>query len=72
MNYEFIFTAYPNVVLVVKKLPANAGNTGSTPGPRRSHMPRSNQAPVPQPMSLCFRAWELQQLKPERPRACAL
>ena len=25
MNYEFIFTAYPNVVLVVKKLPANAG-----------------------------------------------
>ena len=27
---------------VVKKLPANAGDTGSSPGPGRSHMPRSN------------------------------
>ena len=27
---------------VVKNLPANAGNTGSSPGPGRSHMPRSN------------------------------
>ena len=27
---------------VVKNLPVNAGDTGSSPGPRRSHMPRSN------------------------------
>ena len=27
---------------VVKNPPANAGDTGSTPGPGRSHMPRSN------------------------------
>ena len=27
---------------VVKNLPANAGDTGSSPGPERSHMPRSN------------------------------
>ena len=28
--------------IVVKNLPANAGDTGSSPGPGRSHMPRSN------------------------------
>ena len=27
---------------VVENLPANAGDTGSSPGPGRSHMPRSN------------------------------
>ena len=27
---------------VVKNPPANAGDTGSSPGPERSHMPRSN------------------------------
>ena len=27
---------------VVKNPPANAGDTGSSPGPVRSHMPRSN------------------------------
>ena len=27
---------------VLKNLPANAGDTGSSPGPGRSHMPRSN------------------------------
>ena len=27
---------------VVKNLPANAGDTGSTPDPERSHMPWSN------------------------------
>ena len=27
---------------VVKNLPANAGDTGSGPGPGRSHMPRSD------------------------------
>ena len=29
-------------VTVVKNPPANAGDTGSSPGPGRSHMPRSN------------------------------
>ena len=27
---------------VVKNLPANAGDRGSSPGPGRSHMPQSN------------------------------
>ena len=27
---------------VVKNLPASAGDTGSSPGPGKSHMPRSN------------------------------
>ena len=27
---------------VVESLPANAGDTGSSPGPGRSHMPQSN------------------------------
>ena len=27
---------------VVKNLPANAGDTGSIPGPGRSHLPQSN------------------------------
>ena len=27
---------------VVKNPPANAGDTGSSPGPGRSHMPRTN------------------------------
>ena len=30
---------------VVKNLPANAGDTGLTPDPVRSHMPWSNKAP---------------------------
>ena len=30
------------VALVVKNPPANAEDTGSTPGPGRSHMPRGN------------------------------
>ena len=33
---------------VVKNLPANAGDTASSPGPGRSHMPRSGWARVPQ------------------------
>ena len=32
------------VGLVVKNLPCNAKDTGSVPGPGRSHMPQSNQA----------------------------
>ena len=36
---------------VVGSLPVNAGDTGSSPGPGRSHMPRSNWAHVPQLLS---------------------
>ena len=49
---------------VVKNPPANAGDTGSSPGLGRSHMPRSNEAHVPQLLSLHSRACEPQLLKP--------
>ena len=42
---------------VVENLPANAGDTGSSSGLGRSHMPRSNWAREPQLMSL--RVWSL-------------
>ena len=32
---------------VVKNLPANAGDTGTSPGPGRSHMLQSNEARAP-------------------------
>ena len=35
---------------VVENLPANAGGTGSSPGPGGSHMPWSNKARGPQPL----------------------
>ena len=41
---------------VVKNLPANAGDTGLSPGLGRSHMPRSNWAREPQLLSL--RVWK--------------
>ena len=34
--------------VAVKNLPATAGNTGSIPGPGRSHMLQGNYASVPQ------------------------
>ena len=49
---------------VVESSPANAGDTGSIPGPGRSHMPRSNSACVPQLLSLCSRARKPQLLSP--------
>ena len=49
---------------VVGNPPANAGDTGSSPGPGRSHMPRSNWARVPQLLSLRSGAREPQLLKP--------
>ena len=49
---------------VVKNPPASAGDTGSSPGPGRSHMPRGNLAHVPQLLSLRSRACEPQLLKP--------
>ena len=42
---------------VVENLPANAGDTGSSPGLGRSRMPRSNCAREPQLLSL--RVWSL-------------
>ena len=36
-----IFMGFPGGA-VVENLPANAGNTGSNPGPGRSHMPWSS------------------------------
>ena len=42
---------------VVENLPANAGDTSSSPGPGRSHMPWSNWAHEPQLLSL--RVWSL-------------
>ena len=42
---------------VVESLPANAGNTGSSPGLGRSHMPQSNWACEPQLLSL--HVWSL-------------
>ena len=42
---------------VVESLPANAGDTGSSPGLGRSHMPRSNWAHEPRLLSL--RVWSL-------------
>ena len=50
--------------LVVKNPSANTGEKGSLPDPGRSHMPQGNSAHEPQLLSLCFRAWELQLLKP--------
>ena len=44
--------------------PANAGNTGSSPGPGGSHVPRSNWAHAPQLLSLRSGAREPQLLKP--------
>ena len=41
----------------VENLPANAGDTGSSPDLGRSHMPRSNWAREPQLLSL--RVWSL-------------
>ena len=42
---------------VVENLPANAGDTGSSPGLGGSHMSRSNSAREPQLLSLCV--WSL-------------
>ena len=47
---------------VVNNLPANAGDTGLSPGPGRSHMLWSNKACVPQVLSLRSRAHKPQLL----------
>ena len=56
---------------VVKNPLANARDMGSIPGPRGSHMLQSNEAHVPQQLSLCPRAWDLQLLRPACSRICA-
>ena len=53
---------------VVENLPANAGDTGSSPGLGRSHMPQSNWGCEPQLLSLCSGAREPQLLSPRVPR----
>ena len=55
------------VVLVVKNLPANAGDTDWISGPGRSHMEWNNEVPVPQLLNLCSRAQEPQWLSPWAP-----
>ena len=50
------FSGFPGGA-VVRNPPANAGDTGSSPGLGRSHMPRSNWAHEPQLLSL--RVWSL-------------
>ena len=50
---------------VVKNPPANAGDTGSSPGAGRSHMPlQSSEARAPQLLSLRSTACEPQLLSP--------
>ena len=41
MTYQNLWRDFPGGA-AVKNPPANAGDTGSSPGPGRSHMPRSN------------------------------
>ena len=49
---------------VVGNSPANAGDTGSSPDPGRSHMLQSNEAHAPQLLSLHSRAHKPQLLSP--------
>ena len=55
-DYKYNVPGFPGGA-VVENLPANAGDTGSSPGLGRSHMPRSNWAGEPQLLSL--RVWSL-------------
>ena len=41
LKKKIYFRGFPGGA-VIKNLPANAGDTGSSPGPGRSHMPRSS------------------------------
>ena len=54
MFLRFLSWGFPGGA-VVENLPANAGDTGSSPGPGRSHMSRSDWAREPQLLSL--RVW---------------
>ena len=63
MFKKLSFPGFPGGA-VVGNLPANAGDTGSSPGPGRSHMPWSNWARAPQLLSLRSRARGPQLLSP--------
>ena len=54
LGYKSHLQGFPGGA-VVESLPANAGDTGSSPGLGRSHMPRSDWAREPQLLSL--RVW---------------
>ena len=56
LGLKFYVWGFPGGA-VVENLPATAGDTGSSPGLGRSHMPRSNWACEPQLLSL--RVWSL-------------
>ena len=64
--YQGLKNCFPGFLggTVVKNLPANAGDTGSSPGPGRCHTPRSNKARAPQLLSLQSRTREPQLLSP--------
>ena len=62
-SFKTTFQGFPGGA-VVKNPPANSGDTGSIPGPGRSHMPWSNKACEPHLLSLCSRAHEPQLLSP--------
>ena len=49
---------------MVEGPPADAGDVGSSPGPGKSHMPRSSWARAPRLLSLCSGAREPQLLSP--------
>ena len=55
-NIKIAHAGFPGGA-VVENLPANAGDTGSSPGLGRSHMPQSSWAREPQLLSL--RVWSL-------------
>ena len=55
-NTSLLYKSMPGGA-VVENPPANAGDTGSSPGLGRSHMPRSNWVREPKPLSL--RVWSL-------------
>ena len=54
---------------MVYNLPANVGDTGSSPDLGRSYMPQSNSTHTSQLLSLCSRPQKLQPLKLKSPRA---
>ena len=56
VTYKTLIWGFPGGA-VVESLPANAGDTGSSPGLGRCHMPRSSWAREPQLLSL--RVWSL-------------
>ena len=62
---------FPGGSAVKSNPPADAGDSGSIPGPGRSHMPRSNQAREQQRQTLLSSACKLQIVKSVHPKGCA-